>query len=88
VAIATVLSVAWHIVNKTGAITGRSYEAYARLTFFVCPSSILLMEVDPSGPVTWVDLMSYAIAIVINGILYGFVARVLVAIWRSATPPR
>ena len=84
VAIAILLSGAWHIVNATGSITGRSYEICARLTFYVWPSSILLMEVDSHGPVTVTDLISYVIAIVINGILYGLVARVLLGISRSA----
>lgn len=73
-AVATVLVVIWRLVN-TGTIPlsvpGR--VLFSKVTLCVWPSSLMLMETDPSAPLDFGRVAFYFTAIFLNGLLYAVI---------------
>lgn len=80
--VATVLAVAWQLEAIVDLhLSFDTYFTLHKLTLFVCPSSFMLMEVDPLEPVSLDVLVMYFIAIAANGGCYAFVALIVRKMW-------
>jgi hypothetical protein len=76
--VATALAVGWrfywHLVNAgTISLTPSSYYGFSDISNYLCPSSLLLMDVGPREPLGIVLVISYVIVILLNGLLYALV---------------
>jgi hypothetical protein len=82
--VAIALLAVWHFVNGGKiALTYPEYSRFSDITFYVWPSSFLLIEVDPKAPLNFERATLYGSVVLINGLLYALVVLVIRGITRA-----
>jgi hypothetical protein len=83
VSIALLFAVFWRLVNFDYiSISNEARDTMSGLTLLLCPSSFVLMEVGPREAITSEVAMLYAEVILMNGMLYGLLISLGVALLR------
>src|SRR5438552_533530 len=81
--IALFFAVSWRLVNFDYiSISIEARDAFSSVTLLLCPPSFVLMEVGPREAITREVAVVYAEVILMNGILYGLVVSVGIALFR------
>jgi hypothetical protein len=71
IAVAVTLAAGWHLVNvRYLPLTSGQLTALDHFTVFLCPSSLMLMDVEPKVPLDSELAISYLTVILLNGLLY------------------
>ena len=82
--IALFLAVFWRLVNFDHiSISNESRDALSGLSLLLCPPGFVLMEVGPREAITREVAALYAEVILMNGVLYGLVVSVGIALFRT-----
>lgn len=84
--ITLLLAIFWRLVNFDYIrIPNDLQDALSGLTLLLCPPSFVLMEVGPKEAITREVGMLYAEVILSNGMLYGLVTSVGLALFRAVS---
>jgi hypothetical protein len=77
VVVATILAGAWRIEATSSVHLNNSvYMALSRVTFYLWPSSFMLMDTDPVEPINLAMLVVYSLVILLNGVYYVVVGMI------------
>ena len=77
------LSFFWRLITFDYlTISNEARDALSSLSFFLCPSSFVLMEVGPRERITFQIALLYGEVIILNGLLYGTLTFIVLTIVR------
>jgi putative effector of murein hydrolase LrgA (UPF0299 family) len=77
------LAVIWRLINFDYiSVSSEAYDMLSSVSLILCPTSLVLMEVGPREAISGEVAALYATVIVANGLVYGIIALLAVAIFR------
>jgi hypothetical protein len=77
VAVATSLAIAWRIEATSNVhLNNSAYMALGRVTFYLWPSSFMMMDMDPVEPINLAMLVFYSLVILLNGVYYAILGMI------------